>query len=265
MSLILSENDLLNVKIILVRKYDSVAAHRTAKTKQRTAEFYEMSYYLSGNGSVNINDTEYPIEPGYVRFVRPGDRVYSTPHFSCLTVNFELSSSNGFVEERIFSDIEPYFYAGNDTEGMFQKIIENSYKGTDENYLAQLSELMLILYRLCRISKKSGYPSEVEKCIRYMDENFASKVTLKQLGELSGYSAIHLHRMFLQSTGYTPHSYLTGIRIRHAKDLLADKSLTLEDISQKCGFSSLSHFKTVFKQHAGKTPGAFRREIESYL
>jgi AraC family transcriptional regulator len=59
----------------------------------------------------------------------------------------------------------------------------------------------------------------------------------------------------------TPHQYQLYRRIERAKELLADRSLSLASLSVAVGFSSQSHFSTAFRKIAGTSPHRFRSEL----
>lgn len=57
----------------------------------------------------------------------------------------------------------------------------------------------------------------------------------------------------------TPHAYLVGLRLTHARRLLrGDPKRTLTDIALECGFGSSSHFSATFRKDAGLSPSQYR-------
>ncbi|SEQ72445.1 AraC family transcriptional regulator [Mycobacterium sp. 88mf] len=56
----------------------------------------------------------------------------------------------------------------------------------------------------------------------------------------------------------TPRQFVLDRRIAMARALLADPSYSIADISARLGFSSTSHFTTVFKKRVGVTPAEYR-------
>lgn len=50
-------------------------------------------------------------------------------------------------------------------------------------------------------------------------------------------------------------------RIERAKQLLSSTTLTIGEISERCGYSNYYHFIRQFKQICGKTPGEYRKNI----
>ena len=66
-------------------------------------------------------------------------------------------------------------------------------------------------------------------------------------------------RCFKEYTGFSPHEYLTQLRVYNAKYLLKATDLSIEDISQQTGFSDSVYFIQVFKKIEGITPSKFRK------
>jgi AraC family transcriptional regulator len=87
-----------------------------------------------------------------------------------------------------------------------------------------------------------------------MDE----KLSIEYLAKLITLSPFHFARMFKISFGESPASYITRIRINHAKSLLSSTE-TLSTISLHTGFSHQSHMTRNFKSQTGITPLAYRQ------
>jgi YesN/AraC family two-component response regulator len=58
--------------------------------------------------------------------------------------------------------------------------------------------------------------------------------------------------------GAPPIQYLNRYRIEIAKRLLTDTGKSINDIARLVGIPDESYFSRIFRQHAGKTPKAFR-------
>lgn len=63
--------------------------------------------------------------------------------------------------------------------------------------------------------------------------------------------------------GKSAQEYIQDTIISIAKDRLSDPSKSIGQVAEELGFQYLPYFSRMFKKHAGKTPGAFRREIRS--
>jgi transcriptional regulator GlxA family with amidase domain len=66
-------------------------------------------------------------------------------------------------------------------------------------------------------------------------------------------------RAFRQSTGVPPHRWLLDRRVKRAKELLPNSSLSLSDVALACGFGDQSHFTRTFTAAVRLSPGVWRR------
>jgi transcriptional regulator GlxA family with amidase domain len=108
----------------------------------------------------------------------------------------------------------------------------------------------------------------VRKAITFMRENLGSASTLKEVAEYASTSPRQLHRAFLSNTNDAPANYWRKIRLEHARQQLADTSLSVTTIAIECGFSDASHFILWFRKQYGETPSAYRKrrhEVERLL
>lgn len=97
----------------------------------------------------------------------------------------------------------------------------------------------------------------IVKAKSYLADHFSDDIDLATLSGIAGLTRSHLVRAFKRETGLTPHAYLTDIRVRHARRLLAAGGSPAE-VAVACGFYDQSHLNRLFKARSGVTPGAFR-------
>lgn len=68
----------------------------------------------------------------------------------------------------------------------------------------------------------------------------------------------YLGQVVTELSGETPHKWICRQVILEAKVLLADHSLTIQQISEALNFTNQSFFGTFFRQHTGISPKAYR-------
>lgn len=245
-------------RILLARLYDTVAMKHTVKN--RVSESYELSLYLEGSGTVNIQGTEYPVVPGAIRFTTPGTILSSTPDYRCITVFFDFGEKNTLLRNPILDGIPTFWNAGFAHREEFENLLRAHCSTFPTALMRQNSILLSLLATLYeRVHTERKRSNAVSTCIGYMKENFKENITLEDLGALTGYSNLHLLRLFKQDLGQSPHQYLTVLRLEQAKRMLSETDMNLEQIAAACGFRSVSHFKTLFKQQTYYTPGSYRK------
>jgi AraC-like DNA-binding protein len=89
----------------------------------------------------------------------------------------------------------------------------------------------------------------------------AEPVYLGHLAKVAGMSRYHFARTFARCFGETPHAYLTGVRLRRAKELLARSGTHVTDVCFDVGFASLGSFSALFARHVGVAPSAWQRAM----
>lgn len=98
----------------------------------------------------------------------------------------------------------------------------------------------------------------IHQAQKYIQENFASEITVEKLAALCSVSKYYFIRIFRDAMGMTPYQYLLYVRIGQAKLLLLSTSDTVREIGEKVGFENAGSFIVAFKKIVGVTPLVFR-------
>ena len=104
------------------------------------------------------------------------------------------------------------------------------------------------------------YLDIIHKAVDYIQRNYASKLTLKEISGHLFISHQYFCRIFKEATGQTPGSYITFVRIEESKKLLRNYGVKIIDIPTMVGFENQSYFTKIFKKETGYTPGLYRRK-----
>jgi len=87
--------------------------------------------------------------------------------------------------------------------------------------------------------------------------NLTDPPPLQELGRLVGCSQFHLSRIFTQETGKTISAHLRDLRMEKAAQLLLAGEMKITQIALEVGYSSPSHFTTVFRETFDCCPGLY--------
>ncbi len=101
-------------------------------------------------------------------------------------------------------------------------------------------------------------PAEQARLVRYIDQYSEANTSVAALAALVGMSRSSFVRAFAASFRTTPHQFVLDRRIASAGRLLSETTQSITEISAALGFSTHSHFSTVFKKRMGVTPSQFR-------
>jgi AraC-like DNA-binding protein len=98
-----------------------------------------------------------------------------------------------------------------------------------------------------------------------MDREYARPLNVPALARAALMSTAHFSRQFRAAYGETPYSYLMTRRIERAKALLRGGELSVTEVCEAVGCTSLGSFSARFTQLVGETPTAYRGGDHSAL
>lgn len=96
---------------------------------------------------------------------------------------------------------------------------------------------------------------------RYLEKHYAEDITLDRVAEPLRVSTGYLSSYFKEKTGVNFIDYLHAIRIRKAKEALADTNLKIQEIAAQVGYLNLNSFNRMFKRLSGFTPSEYRQHL----
>ena len=143
------------------------------------------------------------------------------------------------------------------------------YNKLEENSNATLLNqftLTLNLYRtVCKgvgDKKKLKDTSAITASIAsYIDINYGDKnLSLTGVADIFGISEPYLSSIFKQSLGINFSTYMEGIRIEKAKELLEKTNLSIGEISDNVGYGSANSFCRAFKRVMGTSASGYRKK-----
>ena len=115
---------------------------------------------------------------------------------------------------------------------------------------------------MSRFFAKGGLPNwRLNRALEMLNRSVSGSPTLTDLARDVGLHPTAFCRAFKQSTGLSPHRYLTLLRVARAKEMMADRSLTLTQIALDCGFNGSSQFSVAFRRVTGVPPRFHRKSL----
>jgi AraC-like DNA-binding protein len=92
-----------------------------------------------------------------------------------------------------------------------------------------------------------------------MLEHLETPPVINELAICANMSPSKLKRVFKQIFGNSIFSYYQEFRMKEAARLLKEEKLSVSDVGYQMGFTNLSHFSRVFKEHIGMKPKQYSR------
>ena len=128
-----------------------------------------------------------------------------------------------------------------------------------ENGFARFTELLEQIDTLNQSDNSDCVSSDV---FQYMSENFANPLLDRTMfANHFNITSEYASSFFKNNTGYSFSEYLEKIRIGEACKLLAEKSLTINEIAEAVGYNSALSFRRAFKRLLGVSPSDYVKKL----
>lgn len=150
-------------------------------------------------------------------------------------------------------------------------LITDEIRNLQDDYKTSIKGLintvMVRISRLEQISEKekravSSSPGVVDKRINNAIDillNAEKKVhSIRELADKCNLSESHFRHLFTEQVGVSPKHFQLKLQIKTAMVMLKEKNMRVVDISEDCGFDSLSSFNRHFKDETGVSPLQWR-------
>ena len=116
-------------------------------------------------------------------------------------------------------------------------VSENMDQKELKNFLEQKSRSLL---------SSPSEDSRINSMIRFIEEHYREDISAADLSERFGLSASYISSLLKTALGVRYSDYVAGLRLNHAKELLATTHMTVKDITVECGWYSQSYFTKLF-------------------
>ncbi len=243
--------------------FDSSEFGNIVTTPKRTAEKFEIEFYLEDGNETFADAHAYRIRKGYVQIAKPNQVRYSHLPFKTMYLKFCV---DGELSRRLYE--APEYFQSNHPEQMadiWDTIILLNESADNPlllySRLLALLDLVLCDSELPRLPYANSYRI-VKKAKEYMERHYAESIRLSDVAAAVNLSPIYFHNVFTGTCGCTPHEFLTRKRIAEAKRLLWDPAVSLPEIAERCGFGCQQYFSKIFKKNTGTPPGKYRKDFQ---
>ena len=107
--------------------------------------------------------------------------------------------------------------------------------------------------------------TELDEVLAWIEKEAHRDVTLRDIAGRASVSIRTLNRRFQAETGQTPMQWLTGVRVRHAQQLLESTDYGVERIGREVGFASPGNFREQFRRLTGVAPLNYRNTFRDRM
>jgi AraC-like DNA-binding protein len=128
-----------------------------------------------------------------------------------------------------------------------------------DDFLSRATALVDQIYAALNARANGRTSAHVEAAKQYVQEHYATALSLDRAAEVAGVSASYLSKVFRAETGVTFVSWVSAFRLERAERLLRDADKPVHEIGSSCGMNTPAYFIRQFKARYGLTPFDYRR------
>lgn len=216
---------------------------------------YELVIVKTGKLIVTINHVEYTLEPNQVIFI------FSNHTHDMKTVGESEVTIILFSPDLIGDFFTEYKgWSPNNPVLKFDQIpdlekLDSIYK--QKSFLYQLCGELIDQTEFIKV-ESSTKTRLLHKILLFVDENYQTDCSLKDVAKHLRYDYPYLSKLFVQITNITFTDYLNNYRISQACYLLKNSGISVGEIATQCGYKQLRTFHRNFKEITGKSPKQYR-------
>ncbi len=267
-----------------IQKYITALSPQYPVLTNHWHEEAEFTLILEGQGSYQIELTEYTVEPEDLIFVpplmlhsasiQPAGALRSETYV--FHMNFLGGNSTDICSARyllplahheiilpwVIKPEHPVYFS---LRKLFAQI-SSLYNGDLPGYELALKSLFLqAIFLLLQYQETAPAPDhsvilsseKLKTVLDYMELHYMDALTVSDLAGLCYFSEYHFMRFFKKHMNMTCMEYLNNLRLEKAVELFEDDSATILEVSLSVGFRNLSYFHRAFKKKYHMTPGEY--------
>ncbi|KXO13234.1 Transcriptional regulator, AraC family [Moritella sp. JT01] len=123
---------------------------------------------------------------------------------------------------------------------------------------------LTLLSRSTDVKKNTTHHNnnKIDRVCQYIDNHFASDITLKKLANYMYVSENTIHRWFIQNFNESFSQYLKKLRLNYSAQLLTTTNLSISLIAEKVGYRNQANFNRLFKEYKHLTPSKYRLKFK---
>jgi AraC family L-rhamnose operon transcriptional activator RhaR len=243
--------------------------------------FFEVCYAYQGRGLFRINGANFTVRAGDVFVARPGEphEIISSEDdplgiyfWSYTLVPPQNQAAHADVDSLLHAFVTSKQWV-NTSRAMLRtlELLTEEIVGREPGYSQVIEGLIckLLLDTARAVTDVASAAAQsvahnaseslVRDMVRYLHDNYNRPIRVRDVAAQVNLSERHTNRLFRQAMAVSIKEYLTRFRLEVAAQLLLNQQSSVTEVAYAAGYHDVRYFITLFRQHTGLTPTAFRR------
>jgi AraC family transcriptional regulator len=100
--------------------------------------------------------------------------------------------------------------------------------------------------------------AQIGRALDFIGKHLDRDIALDELADVANMSKFHFAKSFRKAMGIAPHQYLVKLRVEKARKLLAQQTMSVEEVASRVGYADKAHFAAQFRKIVGISPKRYR-------
>lgn len=229
-------------------------------------DYIEFEFILSGTAKHVYNEQEYLLHKGsaYIMCYHTFHELTMLTDVVIYNIKFDKSMLHPKIAHFLTYNTFHCDFTEEETNAIMDRInllvAETSLTDVLQEVMIKnlINELMITMIRKCATDTPQPAPLPIQQAISYVNENFTQKITLESMAKELSFSANYIGKLFKTQMKCSFNDYVNAMRLKHACSLLNSSNLSIKEIADASGYSSVEYFMYAFKKKMKMTPGEYR-------
>ena len=270
--------DVLSLPVADVYQLTELSILRGTEITEHNQYCDEITYAISGKATIYTDGKPEEISKGQVHYIKKGLNhkisAGEDNNFRYICIGYTPKDEYKDLSDIICKLVKKESFIANDTGNiriLCEMLINESYTKEKYSELMINSYMIQILTEMARLIEGSSKNTEnkyrssysglaIYHALRYIDRNFTEIKSVKEVAEKLSYSEYYLSHIFTEKMGMSIKQYITEKKIAYSAELLKTSNLSVSEIAEKLGYSSLHSFSQTFKKSHGISPVQFKNK-----
>lgn len=239
----------------------------------RVLQEYQVIYISEGMGEFeSLSSGSMKVETGSVILLFPGEwhryRPLKEVGWKEAWIGFNGRFAEHLISSGGFSLESPVINLGihariNDLYDQVFLECQQQNPGYQHVAAGMLMELLGVIkmFRKTTSLNNQFIQSQIYQARRIIEDKFRDEINPVLIAEEVGMGYSNFRKHFRELTGFSPGQYVIHLRLRTAKELLYNTSLSIKEVATESGFNSAYYFARIFNGKTGLSPRKFRMKV----